>query len=329
VDPAGWTELPLREDLEAQLSRIPAVPGVGVLRGPDGRALLAGAPSSLRRWAASHLGLGRPPRPGKRPKTNLRGIAQSLSLVPTSSPFAQRLTFERTMSREFPGAPRRDLKPPYAIQLDLAPRFPRIRVVRWTRGARGMHGPFRDRRAAERASSALQGLFPLRPCDHLFEPDRELPLGLGCLFAQVASCSAPCLARMPEAEYRGLAASAHALLADPDQRLEPIPEIPSWVAAADGGRALLGEAIRDRIEVHPVSSMAVLDESAAASGPRELASAIASLRWEPPDPPRDDSAWLMAWLHSRRRTGACVALGSLGAEPGAERLAAALGLSAA
>ncbi len=44
---------------------------------------------------------------------------------------------------------------------------------------RGLFGPFRDRRAAEKARDALHRLFPLRPCDFAFEPDPALPLGLG------------------------------------------------------------------------------------------------------------------------------------------------------
>jgi hypothetical protein len=328
VDPAGWTETEIGDDLETRLRLLPARPGVGVLRGPEGRALLVGAPANLRRWAASHLGLGRPPRPGRRPRTNLRGIARSLSIFLTRSPFHQRLTFERAMSQEFPGAPRRDLRPPFYLRLDLGERFPRARVVPRSPGASGLHGPFRDRRAAERASAALHARFPLRPCDYVFEPDPALPLGLGCLFAQVASCPAPCLARVPEDEYRALATQARAFLADPEKRRDPDPGLPAWIGSADGTRAVVAELVAGGIEVVPVSGPTVLDEQAVLASPEALESAIASLRFEQPDSPRDDSPWLSAWLHSRRRTGAYVVLGPGGPSAAAEQLVAALGVLA-
>ena len=56
----------------------------GQILGPEGSSLLLGTASNLRRWAASHLGLGRPrPAAGgraRRPKTNLAGIATAVAL---------------------------------------------------------------------------------------------------------------------------------------------------------------------------------------------------------------------------------------------------------
>src|SRR6185436_10016743 len=108
---------------------------------------------------------------------------------------------------------RRDLKPPAYLRLDPAERFPRATVEN-TAGEPTRFGPFRDRRAAGKALAALHKAFPLRPCDYVFEPHPELPLGVGCLYAQVRSCAAPCLVRISEEEYRGLAAAAADVLGD-------------------------------------------------------------------------------------------------------------------
>ena len=97
-----------------------------------------------------------------------------------------------------PASARRDLKPPAFLHLDPAERFPRVTRAR-ERASGALYGPFRDRRAAEKARDALQRLFPLRPCDYGFEPDPALPLGLACLYAQVRSCAAP----VPRARQRG------------------------------------------------------------------------------------------------------------------------------
>ena len=70
-----FTTVPLAGDVAASLASIPGVPGVGQILGPDGRNLMIGRGAHLRRWAASHLGAGKAPRPGVRPPTNLAPIA--------------------------------------------------------------------------------------------------------------------------------------------------------------------------------------------------------------------------------------------------------------
>ena len=111
---------------------------------------------------------------------------------------------------------RRDLKPPAFLHLDPAAALPA--PVRAREGCRPL-APLRPvprppggRDARARRCTAL---FPLRPCDYAFEPHPELPLGLGCVFAQVRSCAAPCLGRVSEDDYRALAARAEAWLARP------------------------------------------------------------------------------------------------------------------
>jgi len=84
--------LDLSGGVEPALAQLPARPGVGQLLGPDGRNLVLGTASNLRRWAASHLGLGKPAAAGRRPKTNLAGIATALGFVETRGGFLLRLT---------------------------------------------------------------------------------------------------------------------------------------------------------------------------------------------------------------------------------------------
>ena len=100
---------------------------------------------------------------------------------------------------------RRDLKPAAWLHLDPGARFPRLTVRPMAGDPAGLFGPFRNRPAAARAVAALHKLFPLRPCDFVFEPAPDLSLGLGCVYAQVRTCAAPCLSRVSEDGYRGLA----------------------------------------------------------------------------------------------------------------------------
>lgn len=302
------TAIPLVGDVAAALAAIPTVAGVGQILGPEGRNLIIGKPANLRRWAASHLGAGKPSRKGARPPTDLTPIATAIAFELATSPFRQRLAYERLMARYVPLAARRDLKPPFYLHLDPGERFPRVTIQPRGSDLSSRYGPFRDRRTADRARQHLHKLFPLRPCDFVFEPDPALTLGLGCLYAQVRSCSAPCLSRISEEEYRGLAARAAAFLSGPEARSDDATAtIGRWVTGADPGTALVVEHGTEGLEVYPVRRGAVLEEGSVVVGENEvLDAAIGRLRWPELDAPRDDSPWLSAWLHAPRRKTAFV-----------------------
>jgi len=290
----------LAGDVARLLAALPTVAGVVQVMGAEGQSLLIGAPANLRRWAASNLGAGPPPPKGKRPRTDLSPVTEAIAFATTTSAFHQRLTYERLMARYVPAAARRDLKPPFFLHLDPAERFPRITVRGRAAGLASCHGPFRDRRAAEKARTALQKLCALRPCDYVFEPDPALPLGLSCLFAQVRSCAAPCLQRSSEDAYRELARSAADLLSRPERRAPELQtSIPAAVGPADG-RGLVIAITKAAVELYPVVAGTVLEECRRVVAETALDEVLEELRWDPPHEVRDDWPWLAAWLASPR-----------------------------
>jgi hypothetical protein len=295
----------LAGDAEGALGALPARPGVGQILGPEGKNLVLAATQNLRRWAASQLGHAPPARAGakvRRPRTNLRGIATAVLWVETDGPFRQRLAYERLCAALVPRPARRDLKPPAFLHLDAAERFPRVSVRGLGPGP--LYGPFRDRRAAEKARDALQRLIPLRPCDYDFEPDPALPLGLGCLYAQVRSCSAPCLKRASEEEYRELARRAARFLSDPRQRHDAPAAVPASLGAALG-RAVVVDRGRREIGLVPVRGGRVLDEALVSAPAAEIERAVLRLEW-PEAGAGEDWPWLTAWLRSPRARSAFV-----------------------
>jgi hypothetical protein len=280
--------------------------GVAQLLDGSGRSLLIGMAASLRRWASAQLGLGKPAAKGRRPRIDLRPLAASLRHRETRCGFEQRLVYERLMAGHVPYARRRDLKTPAYLRLDRGERFPRLVVAPRGGDATCLFGPFRDRRAAAAARDAVQRGVPLRPCDFVFEPDPALPLGLGCVYAQVRSCAAPCLRRVGEDEYRRFAGEAAALLAEPQARPE-LP-LPAWVARADSA-ALVAERLADGYLLFPVRSGAVLDDEVRTAAEPELERALLELRFAPAAPGRDDTPWLVEWLRAPRRAGAYLVVG--------------------
>lgn len=294
------TTVAIGEDPDAALAALPAGPGVGQIIGPEGRNLVIGRAANLRRWAASHLGQGPPPKKGKRPRTDLRAIARALRFAPTASEFGQRLRYERLLGEHVPLAKRRDLKTPAFLHLDRDERFPRVLVREAAGDHAGLYGPFRDRAAAARARDLVHKRFPLRPCDYAFEPHPELALGLGCVYAQVRSCAAPCLARVSEQAYRDLAGQATAFLASPESRGD---ELPRWVGRFAGAKGLVAERTRQGLELFAIREGRVVDEAA---GPDDaLEDAIARMDWTR-EAPADDLAWVCSWLHAPKRKGAWV-----------------------
>jgi len=295
------TTVALEGDLAETLERLPRAAGVVQIVGPHEKVLLVGRASNLRKWADRHLGRAKPPKRG-RPPLDLSPVARAIVFAATTSDFHQRLTYERWMEPLVPRAKRRDLKPPVFLHLDAAERFPRVTVRAGSPVDPGeSYGPFRDRRAADKAMAALHKVHPLRPCDFVFEPDPALPLGLGCVYAQVRTCAAPCLKRVSETEYRRLAVEAAARLggsvAD-DWR-------PSWVAAAEA-RAVVLEPGTGGLEVYPVLAGAVLEERRFLAESAEAG--IASADFTASASPRDDWPWLVAWLVAPRRKGTYVVL---------------------
>jgi hypothetical protein len=305
--PGPLTTLPLGADLGAFLARLPAGAGVVQLLDGDGRSLVVGRPAGIRRWAARQLGQGPPPRPGRRPPVDLRPVAKAARFVRTDTSFEQRLAYERLLAPLVPLAARRDVKPAAWLELDLGERFPRLTLR--DRGV-ARYGPFAGRRAAEAAREALQKRLGLRPCDYRFEPHPELPLGLGCLHAQLRTCVAPCLVRIDVPGYAALAAQASDWLARPSARRGAEAEaLPAWVAPAAGHRAVAAEPLGEQLLLVPVFEGAVLEAQARRVSRDALASALDGLTWASAEPKRDEWPWLLAWLGSRPR-GALLALGA-------------------
>lgn len=257
--------------------------------------------ASLRRWAGSQLGLARPSAKGRRPRMSLRPLAATLRHAATRCGFEQRLVYERLMAGHVPAARRRDLKTPAYLRLDRSERFPRLVVATRAGDPAALFGPFRDRRAAAAGRDAVHRLAPLRPCDYVFEPDPALALGLGCVYAQVRSCAAPCLRRVAEDEYRRLAGEAEALLSEP--RARPQAALPEWVSRATGS-ALVAERAGDGYLLFPIRAGSVLDDEIRAAPETELERHLLELRYDAATPDRDDTPWLVAWLRAPRRAGA-------------------------
>ncbi len=286
---------------------IPRVPGVIQLVGSNDESIVVAQPANLNRWASERLGLAKA-RARRRPHVNLSGVTTAIRFATTTSAFQQRLLFERVMARSVPDRERRDLRTPGYLQLDTTARFPRLAVRDEPGDGAAVYGPWPSRSAAQQARDRLHRLFALRPCDYDFEPAPELPLGLGCLYAQVETCAAPCLTRMSERDYGRLAESATTFLGRPSARSEESGAwIPPWVTGVGAGHAVVAEPGSLGLELYPVRRGTVWELGAASTRGDPLVAA-AALNWPDEAPVGRDLAWLSAWLVGTRRRGVLVVL---------------------
>jgi len=155
----------------------------------------------------------------------------------------------------------------------------------------------------------VQRQFRLRPCDLRFEPAPDLALGLGCLYAQLRSCAAPCLCRSGEDEYRALAASASAWLADPLGRADAPAAVPATVGAALTARALVVDPGRAEVGLFPLLGGRVIEAHARWTTADALERGLAGLEWSgaaAPDaaPGPSDWPWLTSWLRAAKARAA-------------------------
>jgi len=267
------TTVALLPGVDAALALVPPAPGVGQILAEGERNLVIGRPSNLRKWAATHLGRARvrTPAAGKlpaRPPTDLTPIATAIAYLETTSPFGQRLAYERLMARYVPLASRRDLKRPSYLRLDVDHRFPHL-LVQASADRGDVFGPFRDTRAAARARDALYKHFRIRPCDFDFAPATGLSDGLALEMARALSGAAG------------------------------IAEIPGWVRRA-GERSLIVERVKAGLELYPIAGGGVIEEAAVATALDALEPSIERMAWTCVAAPRDDTPWLNAWRYAKR-----------------------------
>jgi excinuclease ABC subunit C len=149
----------------------------------------------------------------KLPKRLQRMISQTRSMtIVTTRTEAEALLLEAQLIKRFRPAYNvllRDDKSFPFIVLREDHEFPRVQKHRGARRIKGQYyGPFASAGSVTRTLNALQKLFLLRSCSDSFFANRSRP----CLLYQIKRCSAPCVGRIGDAQYRELVEEAKEFL---------------------------------------------------------------------------------------------------------------------
>ena len=227
--------------LEATLPTLPLTPGVYRMLDGKGDVLYVGKARAIRKRVYSYTQLARLPERLRRMVHETRRV----EIITTSSE-AEALLLEANLIKR--------LRPRYNIVLRDDKSYPWLVITdrhAWPqigkhRGERqkgaSYYGPFASVWAVNQTITALQRVFLLRSCRDTVFDSRDRP----CLLHQIKRCSAPCVERVTQDEYRGMVEEAKQFLAGqtPSIQKRLATEMEAAAEALDFERAA---SLRDRI----------------------------------------------------------------------------------
>lgn len=209
---------------------LPSAPGVYVFRDATGSALYVGTSANIRRRVAHYFTRGET----RARMAQMVKIAESVTPIVCATDLEARVREVRVIAAERPRFNRRSTEPGKQIWLKLTDEhFPRLSIVATVRDDGGHYvGPFRSRKRATEAMSALHSVFPLRQCTQSLGARPAKPSA--CVLAELGSCGAPCTGQQTSDAYAVVAAAArHALSEDPTAIVEHLSTRMRALAASE------------------------------------------------------------------------------------------------
>ncbi len=229
------------EIIEQALATMPGNPGVYRMLDAQGEALYVGKARNLKKRVISYTQLAR------LPERLRRMVADTAAMeILTTHTEAEALLLEANLIKRL--KPRfnillRDDKSYPWVMLTADHPYPQLAKHRGAQGRKGSYwGPFASAWSVSQTVQALQRVFLLRTCADTVFANRTRP----CLLFQIKRCSAPCVGRISEADYKVLVDQAKAFLSGKSGALQK--ELAAAMEqAADNLEFERAAAIRDRI----------------------------------------------------------------------------------
>lgn len=194
--------------LDFDLKKIPATPGVYLMRGDDGTVLYVGKAKQLRNRLRSYFSVA---GDGRAHIRFLMARVRDVETIVTDTE-KEALILENTLIKQH--HPRyninlRDDKTYVSLRLDRREEFPALQLVRKVQRDGALYfGPFASSTAVRETLKEIYRIFPLRHYPLSICRRRGRP----CLFFQIGQCSAPCHGRISVADYQLLVDGVIALL---------------------------------------------------------------------------------------------------------------------
>lgn len=263
--------------IRERLKSVPNRPGCYLMRDRRGVIIYVGKAKNLRRRVLSYF------RPGAKHAPKVRSMVETVydfEFMTVKNEAEALLTEASLIKRHKPhfNILMRDDKRYLALRAnpsDMWPRFSCVRIVR-DDGAR-YFGPFPSAPVVRAAKDFVEKRYGIRECDALV-PDEESHRH--CLADVIRTCSAPCLGRISEAEYRTSFEEACEFLegrrpevfAEIEERMTIASNAQDFEAAARWRDTLF--ALKEMTKAHFVRKTPQMRRDDAAQGLADLAKAI-------------------------------------------------------
>lgn len=187
----------VQKNLEEKRARLPALPGVYLMKDITGTVLYVGKAKNLKHRVRSYF--HHPQDQRYKTQILVSRIADIETIVTNTEKDA--LILENNLIKKyrprFNVSLRDDKNYPY-LRLSLDEPYPALTIVRQahTDGAQ-YFGPFASAAAVRETLKLINQIFPLRKC-HSKRLEKKRP----CIYYQLGQCPAPCCCRVDEKEYR-------------------------------------------------------------------------------------------------------------------------------
>lgn len=240
-----WFLIDIKKGLANLLEHIKVAPeeaGVYRMIGEDGEVLYVGKAKNIKKRivAYSHI--------DKLPLRLQRMVAQivMMEFIIVDNE-AKALLMENELIKKF--KPRynillKDDKTFPHLMIDVASKYPCLRKYRGTRADKNKYfGPFASVLAVNSVMDVLQKAFLLRSCRDAVFNNRQRP----CLMYQIKRCSAPCVGKISQEDYRKLVNEAIEFLEGRNAKIQS--ELSDkMMAASDAQNYEMALLLRDRIK---------------------------------------------------------------------------------
>lgn len=192
--------------------QLPSAPGVYLFADGQGATLYVGKSVNMRARVRTYFTSSET----RARMTEMVAVAESVTGIECATPLEAEVRELRLIAERKPRYNRRSRAPEKAswVKLTVEP-FPRLSLVRTVKADRGAYlGPFRSRRLAQAAMTAVHDAIPIRQCTDRLSPSRTRS---PCVLAELDRCGAPCDGRESVDEYARHAEEVRqAFTADPE-----------------------------------------------------------------------------------------------------------------
>ena len=191
-------------DIKETIKNLPDTPGVYIMKDGSGGVLYVGKANDLKKRVSSYF------RPLSRLPERLESLisqVKDISYIPTITS-AEALIYENGLIKQL--SPKynialRDDKSYPLLKLTVNEKFPRLIITRERKDDGAVYyGPYTSAKLLKEALIILRKLFPLRTCNKM--PKKT------CLQFDIGQCLGPCVGKVKEDFYDGVAAELRLFL---------------------------------------------------------------------------------------------------------------------